>query len=163
VQPQHTSATIPEWLDKHEAAERLGISTRTVLALASAGKIKTQRIRDPKSNQVAVQFNAGDVERYGYERDHPKPEPALAVQQQRAVCIPPQASHTPKYGSKYGVEPRLFLTIGEAAAYSGIPAGLLLDLIDGGEIRAIDAKHRVRGGWLIARRVLDAYEGESRT
>lgn len=72
MQGMQQQASQPEWINKTEAAERLKMSTRAVLDIASKGKIISKRERDPKTRQLAVVLNAADVERYAYEREHPE-------------------------------------------------------------------------------------------
>lgn len=69
--------TSSEWINKTEAAARLKISERSVLLLAAKGAIKSKKERAGKTNQIAVQFLAADVERYGFERDNQETMKAL--------------------------------------------------------------------------------------
>jgi hypothetical protein len=53
-----------EWLDKKQAAERLGLGLRRTLDLAHNKALKTEKVRDPVTHQWTVRFHAADIERY---------------------------------------------------------------------------------------------------
>lgn len=75
-----------EWLSKDQAAQRLHMSARSVLAMAAAGKIQRKPERDPATNQVVTKLHAGDVERIAYARQHPE----------EAAKATPPAESTPR-------------------------------------------------------------------
>ena len=52
------------------------------------------------------------------------------------------------------------LLLHEAEKRSGIPASVLDEACETGRLRAIKVHGKLRGGWLISERVLDAYDGE---
>lgn len=149
-----------EWIGKNEAAARLKMAPRSVLALASAQKIITKRDRDPKTQQVATMFSAADVERYGYERDHPEEKPAVsngAVQtvsavprtmQALQVVMPPKPAHSPAW-----------MTVDEAATYTALPPSFLRHLIRLGELMVLKVGPRTGGQYRLSKKDLDAIQG----
>lgn len=154
-----------EWINKTEAAAQLKISERTVLQLASSGKIISKKERNPGSNQTAVQFNAADVERYGFERDNPKEKPIMQASQSlqtipasiavpleigilQKMLNPPEATHY-----------QAWMTVKECEKYSGLPASTLMVFIKSKRLPAIDCGPRAGGRWRVSRRDMDKLEG----
>lgn len=119
-----TSQTV-EWLDKHQAAERLGKSWRTVLTLAQEGKIQSRKEKDHATGQMVVKLHAGDIERLCYERDHPETT-AVAALPKVAVGKAKQAPASPAEPATTASK-RPWLTLDEAAEYSGLRKSWLLD------------------------------------
>jgi len=122
------TSTVPQpsaqWIGKAEAARRLKRSERTVLEWADAGKIQSRRVQAP-SGQTVRELHAGDIERLIYERAHPAPQPdppkAAIALQTRALALPqPPAVPQPP------ASPRPWLTLDEAAAFSGLTKRWLL-------------------------------------
>lgn len=60
-----------DWLTKEEAAERLGVSPRTVMRLADGNKIQ-QRMRPRAGGSPLAVFHPADVDRVAAERSDPK-------------------------------------------------------------------------------------------
>ncbi|HEY7208912.1 MAG TPA: helix-turn-helix domain-containing protein, partial [Bryobacteraceae bacterium] len=87
-------------------------------------------------------FRAGDVERLAQEPEAATTT-ALSVRKKPLSILPALPAPSPI---------KLFLTLSEAAAYSGLHKSLLIHLVEQGEL------HRVPGTryWLIARSALDA-------
>ncbi len=161
-----------EWIGKTEAAERLKISERTVLGLASKGRIASKKERNPETNQTAVKFKASDVERYGFERDNHQ---ELANGAQTSQVAPIARRGNPYEVSaisdmweivKEAAKPKQrkrWLTIKEAEQHSGLPASILVKLIESGKLPALNCGPRVGGKWRISRKDLDALAGDKRT
>jgi hypothetical protein len=136
-----------EWLDKHQAAAALDMSTRSVLTMATEGRIQSKRQHNPRNKQVSVWLHAGDVERIRYERLQPR-----ALQP-----VKPQAPHTPaaalpaplQNALTVPLHRKLFLTEAEAVAYSGLGSAYLRQMVVG-ETKG------PRGARVYRRRDLDA-------
>jgi hypothetical protein len=172
MQPQQApeKQPAPEWIDKAEAAKRLKISERTALALASEGKIATRRERNPATNQVAVQFDAVSVDRYGYLREHPEEKPAPPPKPPKAEIAPAPANDEnavalfvqalqavlPAYPATPPAPSGGWLTVMDGAAYCGLPAPVLHALIKAKRLPAWDVGVRRGGRWRVCRRDLDA-------
>jgi hypothetical protein len=111
----------PEWVDKHEAAKRLGKSPSRVLGIAAEGLIQTKSGVDPKSGQRITLLHAGDIERLCYERDHPVT---------KAVVNLPAPIHSPAPEVRAATyDPHCWpcwLTLHQAAEYSGMTKRWLL-------------------------------------
>lgn len=173
-----------EWYSKQEAGERLGtpqrpLSPRRVLELAKAGKIVSDRFHDPKTGQMIVKINAGSLERYLDERGVRQSAPDLTAQTSQKTADP--STWTAADGITKRVselvqltkllrerepvpndEPpsgRLWLTLGEAEDYTGLPATILLRMIQAGVLPTIDVGIRRGGRWRVRRVDLDRIEG----
>jgi excisionase family DNA binding protein len=166
-----------EWLDKKQAAERLGLGLRRTLDLAHNKALKTEKVRDPVTHQWTVRFHAADIERYLELRK----TPAEAGPQLQAVMVrgplqlglPPTVVEEPrgidpeylaKLLAKYTAElptkffeasriseKKPYLTIEEAAEYSGLPKSYLLAAIHDKRLAAVKA-----GRWCINRKSIEA-------
>jgi hypothetical protein len=160
-----------EWLDKHEAARALKMSTRSILLMASKGEIQSKRERDPESNQLVVKLHAGDIERVRYKRDHPPEKAAQPVKMQavqtsrgndQAAATHALAAIAERIAGSNGAVPQpLWLTLEQAEAFAGLPADYLETTIATGELPARDVGIRkgVHGRWRIRRADLEALKG----
>lgn len=121
------SPTQTEWLDKHQAAAALDMSTRSVLTMAGEGRIRSKRERDARTKQLTVFLHAGDVERIRYERQQPRAMQPVKMQtphtRSNALVAALQASGPVPLAQK------LFLTEAEAVAYSGLGTAHLRQLV----------------------------------
>jgi len=149
------------WVSKEEAGARLSLSPRRVLELAQEGRIQSARTKDPKTGQNVVRIHAGSVERYldGLS-EIPEPE----VCEPHADRTPARGAHTNRtllalleLVSETHAErtrsARPWLTLSEAAAYSGLPAITLHHFIREGRLAALDVGRRRRGGRWRVRKV----------
>jgi excisionase family DNA binding protein len=155
-----TSAQI-EWYSKEEAAVRLGspdrpLSPRRVLELAKEGKIDSGRTRDPNTGQTVVRLHAGSVERYLEQKRNPAPVPppeARGVREPQALARRGselmELVRVLRDGCANRAPARLWLTLAEAADYSGLPAAILVRCITDGRLPAIDVGRRRGGRWRI--------------
>lgn len=157
-------ATTIEWVTKEEAGTLLGsigrpLSSRRVLELAKEGRIDSGRTRDPNTGQTVVRIHAGSVERYLEQKRSPAPVPPPQAREVRE----PQPSHALarrgsellelvrvlREGSADREPAHLWLTLEESVDYSGLPAPILLRMIAGGQLPAIDVGRRRGGRWRI--------------
>jgi DNA-binding CsgD family transcriptional regulator len=159
-----------EWLDKHEAAKRLDLNWRTVLAMAKAGKIRSEKVRDPETRQRVVKLHAGDIQRLCYDRDHPEPTTPLTRREKTVAEAVNNLESNRQIAArlnlgtetldelleriyqKMGVAGRLatpkpWLTLEEAAEYSGLPLRWLRTKAAEGSIHAIDVGSGQRHIW----------------
>lgn len=60
------------WLNKQDAAEAIGVSTKTLEQMVRAGQIQQATWRRPKGMPIAV-YEPSDVERVAHERNPSKP------------------------------------------------------------------------------------------
>lgn len=165
--------TDSQWITKEEAGIRLGsperpLSGRRVHDLAKDGRLQSTQVRDPDTGHMAIRIHAGSVERFIFERDNPDAQIAqitrsntsersrgsrgtqelmdhFIMRMVRAAQSAPSA--------------RLWLTIPESAAYSGLPAPVLVDFIAQGKLAAMDVGRRRGGRWRIRRRDLEGFSG----
>ena len=163
---------IVEWVTKEEAGLRLGtperpLSPRRVLELAREGKIQSQLVRNVDTGQMTTQIHAGSVERFleernlqkeliisvpntnGQVRDPRAPQPSQALELLREVCE----------GLRSAPSARLWLTLEEAADYSGLPAAILVHFIASKTLKAMNVGRRRGGQWRIRRVDLDQFAG----
>lgn len=68
------TADYSTWLTKQQAAEAIGVSTKTVEQLADDGKLEKQFWRRPTGGPQLAVYNPDDVARIAQER-HPAPGP----------------------------------------------------------------------------------------
>jgi excisionase family DNA binding protein len=132
---------IREWLTETEAQQLLQKSRATLRRFVSSGAIQTKLERLSGSRQKQTLFRAGDVERLAQE-----PEPALMKQPR--TLLPTAARLLPAVPIN-----KLFLTLAEAHAYSGLHKSLLIRLVNSGHLRRVPGTRH----WLIARSALDAF------
>lgn len=144
-----------EYLTKEVAEKRSGRSVRRLLELAASGRIRKKVVRDPKNaNRELALFHAGDIAllKLGMLDQVAPPAPKqlqIAAPVRQAAAVPAVPA-----------QPRLWMTIAEAAEYSGLPASFLIRLIDGGKLAALDVGPRPGGHWRIAKRDLEAIKGD---
>jgi hypothetical protein len=177
-----------EWMTKEAAGVRLGsperpLSPRRVLELAKTGRIQSQLVRDPETNQMTTRIHAGSVERFIDERrtpngqstdiarktngrlveDNRKINGRLVVREVREVREPRASQSLNSQLSVRSALPatlaRLWLTLGEAEDYSGLPASILYRMIHAGALPTIDVGIRRGGRWRVRRVDLDGIEG----
>ena len=150
--------TKPEYISKRRAAEALGISPRRLLELSQSGQIRRHYHNDPQTRRRAAFFARPDVERLAATRIQAAPQSAapLAIPggtlrpASQAIALPAPAAPA-----------RPWLTVDEAADYTGLPASFLARLITGGKLPALDIGRCGRSGgrWRVNRRDLDAIKG----
>lgn len=170
------------WLTKKQAAERLGLSESRVAAMLvpnmsddaaenfrrEQNQIRGKRDRNPSSNQLVVLFLAGDVERIAFERQNPTEVTKVPGKKLDKPGVDPLTELFQKTGlmSVRGL-PRVqeppqkpWITISEAAEYSGLPASAISKLVESGKLPALDCGPRPGGKWRVKRTDLDALEGD---
>jgi excisionase family DNA binding protein len=166
-----------EWLSKEEAGVRLGkLSNRRVLELAAEGRLESERVRDPNTGQMVVRIHSGSIERLLDERNAPKPIPDPSPRKPGEVREPPHPSQSLARrvtevmaiaqmlregyanGAASARSARLWLTVDEAADYSGLPAVTLRGLIGRGNLPAMDVGIRRGGRWRVRRIDLERIE-----
>jgi hypothetical protein len=175
-----------EWITAEEAAALLGVNLRQVQKRARAGYIEKRRLpRLPTESAGRVEYSRADVdalldgtpnhcEPVGFPQRVRAAEEAEAGSDARppaagngtralapaAFFRPPElaAGHWPA-----PTAPRAWLTLPEAAAYSGLPEVTIVSLTRGGMIRAIDqwgqdvGQGTHRASYRMSRASLDAY------
>lgn len=154
------------WPTKQETAKILNVSTKTVEKFATDGKL--QQAKRPQTGKPAVNvYHPGDIERLRQERQ----PPAYVVPANGAASEASQkTSHTSEALALSGghaliraladglrehfesrSEPRLFLSIKEAAAFSNLPQTLIQKWIREGKLQAL----KTGRGWRIRRKDLE--------
>ncbi len=137
-----------EYVTRKEAAKILGLSERTILDYGQKGKIQTASGIDKESKQPCVLFHAGDLERLKFEREQPPEKRQVEV---REVPKPVLAPALPPAS-------RPWMTLDEAERHSGLSRKLLLVLIRGGKLPALE-DHVKADRWRVHREDLDALRG----
>jgi hypothetical protein len=162
-----------EWISKEEAGVLLGtigrpLSSRRVLELAKEGRIESGRVRDPNNGQTVVRIHAGSIERYLERKRNPEPIPSpRGGSQDEPGMRQLREPHTSRGWKQlvnllrdgYADRMPAWLTLNQAADYSGLPAGMLRDFICHGKLRALDVGIRRGGRWRVRRMDLDLIEG----
>jgi excisionase family DNA binding protein len=146
-----------ELLTKQVAADRLGLSVRRVMELSMDDKFTRHKAYDPATKREAVMFDAAEVEQMRLANT-----PAAAPREQsRPLLLGPAAEPIAESDLDDGRgSGRLWLTLAEAAAYSGLPASILQALVEVGKLPALDVGVRPGGHWRVRRLDIDAIEGE---
>lgn len=148
------------WLTKAQAAEIIGVSTKTIEALAKNRQLHQARLRRPGKPAIVV-YHPDDVERVRRARNPdaepftlpPEPPPTAIARRSDA----PQALLSWLQGlhlqpGAVRVSERLFLTIPEASDYSGLPQTYLRRLLAEGKLKGL----KTGAGWRIKRSDLEA-------
>ena len=142
------------YITKEIAAQRSGRSVRRLLELANRGSIRKRIVKDETNgNRALAVFHAGDIDALA-RGENPPPRALQISDPVRPVAALPQGEETANHAA-----PRLWLTIAEAADYSGLPASFLLHMITCKKLLALDVGPRPGGRWRIARRDLEAFAG----
>lgn len=172
------------WLTKDEAASRIGVSTKTIEQFAKEGKIQQAAWRAQNRGAVRAVYHPDDVERMAATR-RPEPVPFVlpagtdlpanghGTGRVNTLTIAPSTSPTGEDVLRLvfaaalrtlGAEdPRpsqnsqkLFLTIDEAAVFSGLTPRDLRKAIRTGELKARHQGQRDWRTWRIRRTDLEA-------
>jgi excisionase family DNA binding protein len=155
-----------DYVTKAIAAARLGLSVRRVLELSAQGAIKRQHVTDPLTRRRQTVFLAADIDVLA-ERLAQNGNYRMAIYHngatgagEAAALRPLQTVSAALPGPSAVLAPpdRPWLTVGEAAAYSGLPASFLLMLIAKRCLAALDVGIRPGGRYRIARRDLDGIQ-----
>jgi hypothetical protein len=161
------------WLTKQQAAERIGCSTKTVEKLAQDRRIQQAAWRRPTGGPAVAVYHPDDVARIAQER---RPEASAFVlpagpvapngngargELERASPIAPgddvlrsifaAALRAVTSEKSQNLSEKLFLTLEEAATFSGLSQTCLRRLIAGGKLDAMRDR-----GLRIRRRDLEA-------
>jgi excisionase family DNA binding protein len=142
----------PQKITKAVAAERLGVSERTVLAMAMAGKVKATKERG-ENGQMAWSFDAGDIERYLWARSQSDWIGAGRVKSSTTKALVQVAQPLPA-----AIPLKPWMTIKEAAVYTGLPVSLFIQLINRKQLSAFDVGPRPGGRYRVSRAALDKLE-----
>jgi len=121
---------------------------RRLLELASRGLLRKRIVRDGKNgNRALTLFNGQDIDALATQSEAPA---LLLSGPVRPLALPMPGEPKASFES-----PRLWLTLAEAADYSGLPATFLIQLVAEKRLPAFDVGVRPGGRWRIARRDLD--------
>ena len=151
------------WLTKREVAARLGVAEKTLERMSKRSEIQQATRKRPGSPGEVV-YHPGDVERIAAEMSKP-PAPFLmpADAPKTALVKSEPAAAPPPYQLTFAamaemlrpadhvrITERLFLTVDEAAEYSGLPKSYIREQIAAGKFGM-----RTGGGWRIRRADLE--------
>jgi len=168
-----TKLDYKHWMSKPAAAAAIGCSPKTIEALSKAGQLHQAYWKRPETGATIVVYHPSDVERIRKERNpagaeaFPVPDQAPAAS--TALVAPPtspeqfiralvalaggsenSAKHSQKH-SDVRLAERLFLTISEAAEFSGLPKVHLRRLLAAGTLQAL----KTGRGWRVRRHNLE--------
>jgi len=95
-------APTPEWIDKHEAAKRTGLSWQRLFAIADdhPDQLHSRKEHDPKTRQLVRMLHAGDIERICYDREHPEPKEPLTRRENAIVSAVTSGSSNGQIATK---------------------------------------------------------------
>lgn len=167
------------WLPKQQAADAIGVSTKTLESMAKAGQLQQAFWRRPTGGPALAVYHPGDVARLALAR-HPAPAPFVlpadatspngngdghgvrhpAVPESTALAVQPgddvlravfaAALRAVTSQSSEKVGSKLFLTLAEASTVSGLSVSCLRRLITEEKLKAVRDR-----GWRIRRRDLE--------
>ncbi len=152
------STPSPTWITPKKAAEALGVSERSVYNLCEANKLgyEVQRVKGRKPFRMV---NAADVERMIGSQVRP-----MLVSEAPATTAPAVQERTFEDGARLmatilksrelSAAPKPWLTLDEAAEYSGLPKAYLLTLARGGCDLARNVGTEKRASWRFNRDAL---------
>lgn len=140
-----------EYVSKEIAAKRLGLSVRRVLELSARGILKRRTVVDPITKRKQTVFLAADVDRV---IDGQRRVVAYRVGAGEVAALPP-----PPAPSAPPPPNTTWLTLEEAAVYTGLPVSYIQKQIDDGCLNAVDVGVRPGGRFRVARRDLDTITG----
>jgi hypothetical protein len=157
-------ARYDSWLTLQQAADAIGVSTRQVQTLAATGKLRRLKRPVEGGSPIAI-FDPGDVEREKEKRQRLQVIPAAAPessQTQKQFVTPDltQLLHLHAFADKIREmeQPKLNLTLDEAAAASGLPAAYLRQSVLSGALPAHRWGKRGQRIW-IHRADLETFRG----
>jgi len=160
----------PAYLTKDVAARISGRSQRRLLEMAAKGQITKLIVPDHNNNDrpIAV-FLQSDIEAlakipFGGRRAFAAMQPGTAatpvVEGNRSIAIiRPKPSGVPALPQTGAV--RLWLTLAEAADYTGLPESWLAARIAAGKLPALDVGVRPGGRHRVSRKDLDAISAQT--
>jgi len=154
--PMPVKPDLSTWLSKPAAAARLAISERTLERMVAAGKGPQSRQRTRRGKRPETVYNPQDVETLadaaGVQPFVMAPEPSApqnAAVARTADGIPPALAgvlsvieRLAQMAQRPSIEPAsglssLWLTLDQAAAYTGLSRAFLKRLVDDGKLPAI--------------------------
>jgi hypothetical protein len=168
--------SLSEWPNEAQAAAMLGTSVKTIMRYADAGKIETQKRPRPGKKPENV-CNPSDIERL-MPKAHVMPaevangtaiarlpaEPAKTLDPAPVLAMIRAIATAIETERQIVQMPRLWLSLEEAAEYSGLSVHFLRDCIvepehyqPGQNLIGIRAGRR--GSWRIQRASLEAFAG----
>jgi len=140
------------WITKQQAAECLGVSTKQIERLVADKKLECVKWTRPEGGPAISIYPQEQVDRIGREKQ------TVAVRQPTAEQFAQTiATLVSDIRRKSEVQLRLWLTVREAATYSGMPARVLYGWINCGRLPAEDIGVR-RRLWRIRRVDLESVE-----
>lgn len=166
----HMEITQTKWLSKEEAGVHLGaigrpMSPRRVLELAREGRLESGKTRDPNSGQTVVRISWDSVQAFLEKRKNPDPVPDPIECEAGAVTRKNRSDITNliyllRECASGTTRTPLWLTLSEAADYSGLPAPILRDMVTSGQLEVLEVGRRRGGHWRLSRRDLEGIRGQ---
>lgn len=152
-----------QWLSKQDAARALDCSTKTIEQLVHRGQLQQAFWKRPETGVKIAVIHPGDVERLRKERNPaaapfvmPPAEapqsrlPARVLRGPLAELLRALAENSAKQ-PEVDLRHRVYLTIREASAYTGLPAAELRRLVRDGSLKIWP-----HGRWRVRRTDLEA-------
>lgn len=127
-----------DWLTKQQAADALGVSTRTVQQLASEGKLRTLKRAVEGGAPIAI-YDPDDVAKEREKRAKLEVMAPAKVDGGQSISRPLEqivAALLARPGQSPLDDPPMNLTLAEASAASGLPASYLREAVAYGALPA---------------------------
>jgi excisionase family DNA binding protein len=137
------------WVTKPQAAERLQASVKTIERLVMRGQLKQRARVEANQKEVAV-YNPVELDRIAAKRG------ASVAAGPVAVADVPKPVEAAKAAVRPGVPipKKLWLSVREAAEYSGLPKAFLRGAVRTG---VFPAAHKFGGSWRLSRLMLEVW------
>lgn len=156
-------AVAEQWVTKDVAARMLGLGIRAIERIAEKGGLSKRK--EPTKKGYRVLYLLGEVEQLKSERAAgivrasagemaPVPQANLAIVNAQTEAWAAMATHMTRLGTLFPALAKAWMTLDEAAEYSGLPIALLEPLL---REQTIFALGRGPKTWRIQRASLDAY------
>ena len=158
-----------EWITKDAAAQELNLSVRRIQDLAKGEKIKSKLEKNPATGHKTLMLDAGSVAAYQAQQEQAANLPAVLRSNgasndfNKIARLAAEVFRHDDPPAKFGKPDASWLTLDQAALYSGLPRSFLRSLIDSGKLAAFDTGPRSGGRYRVAKKDLDALQGERLT
>jgi predicted DNA-binding transcriptional regulator AlpA len=146
-----------EWLTLAETVQKLGKSQSTIERWVGNGALRSKQ--EPRQGRKPERlYSAADIERLASQVQQANTRSiALAKPPSQLTIAPDAISALRDVMMEWRKPPKLWLSLEEAAAYSGLSESHIIGCVDTGHI--IGRKAGPYGAWRIHRASLEEYDG----
>jgi len=157
--PLRDQELVAEWVPIDQAMKALGKSKSMVRWLVKQGKLRARKELNAGTGHAVLLVSAADIARVNRENETGRPiEETTSVAPLREAVAPSSPSAPGmRIPAAAGLPaPRPWLTLTQAAKYSGLPARHLADMAASGELKAEKVFGKKVGRWKFRAEALNA-------